>query len=161
MLSQGDQLPAFKLQNQNGEFVDSNSLLGSWFVIYFYPKDDTPGCTQESCDFRDNLSELSKLNVKVFGISKDSVQSHQKFAYKFNLNFSILSDESGALCEAFGVWVEKNMYGKKSYGIQRSTFIIDPQGTIAHSWPKVSVESHVNEVKAKILQLLENNNSDS
>lgn len=153
MLVVGDKLPDFKLYNQHGELIDSHSLLGSWSVIYFYPKDDTPGCTQESCDFRDNLSELSALGVKVFGISKDSVQSHQKFAEKFNLNFSILSDESRQLCEAFGVWVEKNMYGKITQGIQRATFIVDPNGKIAHAWPKVSVDGHVNDVKTILLEL--------
>lgn len=153
MLGIGDKLPEFTLQNQYGELIDSQSLLGIWSVIYFYPKDDTPGCTQESCDFRDNLSELSALGIKVFGVSKDSVLSHQKFAEKFDLNFSILSDESKQLIEAFGVWVEKNMYGKITYGIQRATFIIDPTGTIAHVWPKVSVVGHVNEVKTKLLQL--------
>lgn len=153
MLVVGDKLPDFKLYNQHGELIDSHLLLNSWSVIYFYPKDDTPGCTQESCDFRDNLSELSTLGVKVFGISKDSVQSHQKFAEKFNLNFSILSDESRQLCEAFGVWVEKNMYGKITQGIQRATFIIDPNGTIAHIWPKVSVDGHVSAVKNKLLEL--------
>lgn len=154
MITTGDKLPSFKLQNQNGDFVESSSFAGNWAVIYFYPKDDTPGCTQESCEFRDNLSTLAAHNVKVFGISKDSVASHKKFAEKFDLNFDILSDSDGALCEAFGVWVEKNMYGKKSYGIQRATFLINPSGNIAHAWPKVSVNGHVMAVKEKLLELL-------
>ena len=145
---------SFCLQNQNGKNVCLKDFLGKWVVVYFYPKDNTPGCTQESCEFRDNLSALAANNVKVFGVSKDSVASHKKFAEKFDLNFDILSDSDGALCEAFGVWVEKNMYGKKSYGIQRATFIINPSGNVAHAWPKVSVNGHVMAVKEKLLELL-------
>ena len=122
MLQEGDRLSNFKLLNQDEEIVKvpSNGLL----IIYFYPKADTPGCTKESCEFQTNLKKFNNLKTQIVGISKDSVAKQKKFAQKFNLKFNLLSDESTDICEKFGVWVEKSMYGKKYYGIERSTFVI-------------------------------------
>lgn len=155
MLNCGDFVPNFLLKNQNGDLVSSENLKGSWYVLYFYPKDDTPGCTKESCDFRDNIEKFEIKNVKIFGISKDSVSSHEKFANKYSLNFSLLSDDEGKLCNDFGVIVEKNMYGKITKGIQRSTFLIDKYGKIAHAWKKVSVEGHIADVEKKVIELIQ------
>lgn len=115
-------------------------------VVYFYPKDDTPGCTTESKDFRDHLDAFAKADTVIIGISKDSVESHDKFKEKYCLPFALASDAESDVCERYGVWGEKNMYGKKYMGIQRATFLIDKDGTIAQSWPKVSVDGHAKEV---------------
>ena len=122
-------------------------------VLYFYPRDDTPGCTTEACGFRDHIGRFQSAETVVLGVSTDTVQSHQKFAAKFSLPFPLLADESHELAEKFGVWVEKNMYGKKSMGIQRATFLIDKTGKIAAVWPKVKVDGHVEEVAAKLAGL--------
>lgn len=122
-------------------------------VLYFYPRDDTPGCTTEACGFRDNLSALESSDTIVLGVSTDTVESHRKFAAKFSLTFPLLSDEDHAVCEKYGVWVEKNMYGKKSMGIQRATFLIGKDGKIARIWPKVKVEGHVAEVAQAVAEL--------
>lgn len=126
---------------------------GKYAVLYFYPRDDTPGCTKEACYFRDSLPQFEQDNCVVLGISPDTVASHEKFAKKFELTFPLLADEEHAIAEKYGVWVEKNMYGKKSFGVQRSTFLIDKQGKIAAIWPKVSVEGHAEEVAAKLKEL--------
>ena len=146
LLNVGDVAPDFNLQNELGESIQLSGLKGSKVVLYFYPKDDTPGCTQESCDFRDSFSRVKALGVHVFGISKDSVASHLKFKTKYSLPFSLLSDESGTVCEAYGAWKEKSMYGRKYMGIERSTFVIDEAGKVSHYFPKVSVKGHVDEV---------------
>ncbi|MCX7343943.1 MAG: thioredoxin-dependent thiol peroxidase [Proteobacteria bacterium] len=151
MLKIGDTLPTFSIPNQNGEVVSSANLKGHWAVLYFYPKDNTPGCTQEACDFRDANQTLKKLGCKVLGVSKDSSQSHANFMRKYELPFDLLSDTTGELCEKFGVWVEKSMYGKKYFGIQRATFLINADGQIANVWEKVSVKNHTNDV-LKVLQ---------
>ena len=122
-------------------------------VLYFYPRDDTPGCTIEACEFRDHIGKFQSAETIVLGISTDSVQSHQKFADKFSLPFPLLADENHEVAEKYGVWVEKNMYGKKSMGIQRATFLIDKSGKIAAVWPKVKVEGHVAEVAEKLAEL--------
>lgn len=122
-------------------------------VLYFYPRDDTPGCTTEACGFRDHIGEFQSAETVVLGISTDSVPSHQKFADKFSLPFPLLADESHEVAEKYGVWVEKSMYGKKSMGIQRATFLIDKSGKIAAVWPKVKVEGHVAEVAEKLAEL--------
>jgi peroxiredoxin Q/BCP len=122
-------------------------------VLYFYPKDNTPGCTQEACDFRDQSKVLTKANAVVLGISPDSTVAHEKFAAKFGLPFHLLSDPEHTVAEQYGVWVEKNMYGRKSMGIQRSTFLIDKRGKIAAVWPKVKVAGHVEEVIGKLKEL--------
>ena len=151
MLKLGDKLPVFSIPNQNGEAVSNSNLKGFWTVLYFYPKDNTPGCTQEACDFRDANHTLKEIGCRVLGISKDSSKSHTGFISKYALPFDLLSDGTGELCEKFGVWVEKSMYGKKYFGIQRATFLVNPVGEIAHIWEKVSVKNHANDV-LKILQ---------
>lgn len=151
MLKIGDTFPSFAVPNQHGNVVSSDQLKGNWVVLYFYPKDNTSGCTQESCDFRDFNNHLKKLGCTVIGVSKDSSKSHVNFISKYTLPFDLLSDTDAKLCELFGVWVEKSMYGKKYLGIERSTFLIAPNGEIAHIWRKVSVKDHVSEV-VKILE---------
>jgi peroxiredoxin Q/BCP len=128
----GDACPSFQAEGTNGS-VSNQSLKGKPFIFYFYPKDDTPGCTTEACAFRDNLPHFKKLKMEVFGVSKDSLPAHAKFIEKFGLPFPLLSDTDGALCNAFGVWGEKSMYGKKYMGIERATFLIDAEGTIRRS----------------------------
>jgi peroxiredoxin Q/BCP len=149
-LSVGSKAPNFTLPTDGGGKVSLKDFKGRKLVVYFYPKDDTPGCTTESCAFRDNLPAFEKLNVAVLGVSKDSPASHDKFKKKFQLNFPLASDEEGSMCEDYGVWVEKSMYGKKYMGIERSTFLIDEQGKITQIWSKVKVDGHVDEVKAAI-----------
>ena len=122
-------------------------------MLYFYPRDDTPGCTTEACGFRDQIGLFQSADTAVLGVSADSLESHQRFAEKFSLPFPLLADESHAVAETYGVWVEKNLYGKKSMGIQRATFLIDKNGTIAAVWPKVKVEGHVAEVAARLAEL--------
>ena len=139
-------LPPFQLQDDLGETVTDESLRGRWAVIYAYPKDNTPGCTQEACDFRDNWSRLEALGVQIYGISKDSVKSHQGFIAKQGLPFRLLSDPDAQLLKALGSFGRKVMYGKEMQGIIRSTYLIDPKGVIRKSWPKVSVKGHVQAV---------------
>lgn len=151
-LDVGSRAPTFSAPDDTGKTVKLADFKGQKLVLYFYPKDDTPGCTTEACDFRDNLKSLSKLGVAVLGVSKDSVASHIKFKKKFDLNFPLLSDEDGKICDAYGVWVEKSMYGKKYMGIERSTFLIDEDGKIMAVWPKVSVTGHVDDIKKALAQ---------
>ena len=115
-------------------------------MLYFYPKDDTPGCTAEACAFRDSLPDFSKIRATVVGVSKDSVASHDKFKTKFKLPFPLASDDDGKVCEAYGAWVEKSMFGKKYMGIERSTFLIDEKGVVRNIWSKVKVDGHAGEV---------------
>jgi peroxiredoxin Q/BCP len=143
----GDKAPDFNLPGDGGTEVRLADYRGRRVILYFYPKDDTPGCTAESCDFRDNLKALERLNSAVIGISKDSVQKHEKFKAKYKLNFPLASDESDTVCERYGVWTEKSMYGKKYMGIERSTFLIDEKGKIAALWRKVKVRGHVEEIR--------------
>jgi peroxiredoxin Q/BCP len=152
----GKKAPDFKLPASTGETICLKDFSGSNpknVVLYFYPRDDTPGCTTEACGFRDEIGPIQVLDSVVLGISADSVESHQKFAAKFSLPFPLLADVSHEVAEKYGVWVEKNMYGKKSMGIQRATFLIDKTGKIAAVWPKVKVEGHVAEVAAKLAEL--------
>lgn len=150
MVNVGDRALDFELEtDQSGEQGGKISLLslkGKWIVLYFYPKDNTSGCTAEACDFRDHYPQFQALNTVVLGVSKDSLKSHGKFRTDHSLTFPLLSDESGEVCEKYGVWVEKSMYGKKYFGIERSTFLIDAEGGIAHIWRKVKVPHHVEEV---------------
>jgi len=141
-----DPAPDFTLPRDGGETVSLADLRGSRVVLFFYPRDDTPGCTKESIGFSHTLQTFSEKGVKVFGISKDSVASHDKFAAKHELTVPLLSDENGTTCEDYGVWGEKNMYGKKFMGIERTTFLIDTEGKIARIWRKVKVPGHVQEV---------------
>ncbi len=142
----GDIAPDFTLDTNNGGSVTLSALRGQNVVVYFYPRDDTPGCTTEACAFNENLKAFSTLNAKVIGISKDNAKSHDKFATKYGLNIILAADVDGKACEAFGAWVEKSMYGKKYMGIDRVTFLIDANGKIAAHWPKVAVKGHAEEV---------------
>lgn len=146
-LSEGDTAPDFTLPTDGGGRVGLKDLKGRWVVLYFYPRDDTPGCTKEACGFRDAIADFDKVDATVIGVSRDTVAKHEKFKAKHGLNFPLGADEDGTVCEAYGVWVEKNMYGKKSMGIERSTFLIDPQGKIAKIWRKVKVPGHVEAVQ--------------
>ena len=146
VLNTGDKAPNFTLPTDGEGKITLSKLKGEKVIIYFYPKDDTPGCTKESCGFNDNLSKLNKLNVRVIGISKCSVQKHDKFKAKYDLKFPLASDENSDVCEQYGTWGEKNMYGKKYMGIERSTFLIDEKGKIAEIWRKVKVNGHVDAV---------------
>ncbi|MCI5049613.1 MAG: thioredoxin-dependent thiol peroxidase [Rickettsiales bacterium] len=142
----GDTAPAVELPTDQGQFSLSAHKGKANVVLYFYPKDDTPGCTTEAKDFRDLQDAFAKADTTIIGISKDSVDKHCKFIGKHELNFELASDEEGDVCERYGVWVEKNMYGKKYMGIQRATFLIGKDGKIAQSWPKVKVTDHAKEV---------------
>ena len=144
MLKEGQKLPSFKLNNQDGDAVKLPAK--DTTLIYFYPKADTPGCTKESCEFQSNLKKFNKFETTVFGISKDSVQRQSKFAEKYKLKFNLLSDESEKICEKFGVWVNKSMYGRTYKGIERSTFLVGKNGKILKIWRKVKVNNHVEEV---------------
>ncbi|HEV3157067.1 MAG TPA: peroxiredoxin [Candidatus Baltobacteraceae bacterium] len=146
MLDVGDTLPIVTVLDDRGRSRSTREFLGKYLVLYFYPKDDTPGCTSEAHQFRDAGEEFTRAGAEIVGVSRDTVVSHQRFKEKFALPFTLLADVSSELCDAFGVIVEKNMYGKKSMGIARATFLIDPKGKIAHAWPKVKVEGHAREV---------------
>ncbi len=146
MLKQGDKVPAFSVSDQDGNIVSSKELRGQKYILYFYPKDDTPGCTTEACSIRDNYRAFKKLDVPVFGVSKDSAASHQKFIKKYNLPFSLLADEDLSLIKTFGAYGEKSMYGRKYMGIIRSTFIVNEKGKIEKVYPKVSVKEHAQEL---------------
>mgnify|MGYP001823258637 FL=1 len=142
----GDKAPNFNLPTDAGGNISLKDLKGETVILYFYPKDDTPGCTKEACAFRDALPDFSKAKAKVIGVSKDPVKKHDKFKKKFDLTFPLASDEDGAVCEAYGAWVEKSMYGRKYMGIDRSTFLVDGTGVIRAIWRKVKVPGHVDEV---------------
>jgi peroxiredoxin Q/BCP len=145
-LKSGSRAPAFSLPNEKGQVVKLSELKGKKIVVFFYPKDDTPGCTKEACSFRDGLQAIRKKGAVVLGVSADSVASHQRFSQKFDFNFPLLSDESKAMIQAYGVWKEKSMYGRKYMGIERTTVLIAKDGTISHVFPKVKVEGHYEEV---------------
>lgn len=149
----GEKAPAFEAPDQNGKMRSLHEFKGQRLVLYFYPKDDTPGCTKEACAFRDRAAELKKLGAIVLGVSADSSASHAKFRDKYSLNFPLLADESHEVAEKYGAWREKNMYGKKSMGIQRSTYLIDAQGKVARVWKKVSVDGHDAEVLEALQEL--------
>jgi peroxiredoxin Q/BCP len=143
---EGDKAPAFTLETDAGEKVKLSDLKGHKVVVYFYPKDETPGCTKESIAFTGKLKEFEKSGTTVIGVSKDSCASHAKFREKYALKHTLGADEDGKVVNAYGVWVEKNMYGKKSMGIERATFLIDDKGVVRKVWRKVSVEGHAEEV---------------
>jgi thioredoxin-dependent peroxiredoxin len=150
VLAAGEKVPALTVLDDTGAKVATKDLLGKTIVLYFYPKDDTPGCTSEAGQFRDAYKKFAKKGAEVIGVSRDSVASHQKFKEKYDIPYPLLADVDSKVCDAFGVIVEKNMYGKTSLGIQRSTFLIDPTGKIVRVWPKVSVEGHADDVLAAI-----------
>jgi thioredoxin-dependent peroxiredoxin len=144
----GDPAPEFTLPTDGDGTVNLAALRGKKVVLYFYPKDDTSGCTKEACGFRDALPDFSKLTATVIGVSKDGVRAHDKFKAKYGLRFILASDENADTCETYGVWAEKSMYGRKYMGIERTTFLIDETGVIRGVWPKVKIDGHVEAVLA-------------
>ena len=144
----GDKAPSFKMPADGGGGLSLDALRGKAVILYFYPKDDTPGCTKEACGFRDALPDFSAANAAIIGVSKDSVAKHDKFKAKYDLPFALGADEDGAVCEAYGTWVEKSMYGRKYMGIERATFLIDGEGVLRGVWRKVKVNGHVDAVLA-------------
>ncbi len=149
-IEEGATAPDFSLAADDGREVRLSALRGKPVVLYFYPKDDTPGCTKEACAFRDRRGEIEERGAAVLGVSPDNVASHEKFRDKYSLNFPLLADPDHAVADAYGAWREKNMYGKVSMGIQRSTFLIDAAGTVRKVWKKVSVDGHDEQVMAAL-----------
>ncbi len=154
-IEEGQQAPDFSLPAHDGAKIKLSALRGAPVVLYFYPKDDTPGCTREACAFRDRKQELSKLGATVLGVSPDTVESHRKFRDKFDLNFPLLADPDHGIAEKYGAWREKSMYGKKTLGIQRSTFLIDRDGRVARVWKSVKVDGHDDQVLEALAKLAE------
>lgn len=150
MLKIGDQAPVFRVKDDRGQEVSLGDFKGKTVILYFYPKDDTPGCTKESCDFRDQYQKFLSKDTVILGVSRDSVESHVKFKKKFSLPFPLLCDSTGEVTEAYGVWTEKSFMGKKYMGIERSTFVIDAAGVIKDIIRKVKVEGHVEEMLQKV-----------
>ena len=148
MLQEGQPAPDFTAPTDGGGEVKLSDLRGKKVVLYFYPKDDTPGCTKEACGFRDMLPDFTKVDAEVIGVSRDSAAAHDKFKAKFDLPFRLASDEAGTITEGYGTWVEKSMYGKKYMGVERATFLIDGDGIVRRVWRKVKVPGHVDEVVA-------------
>jgi len=146
MIEAGTSAPDFTLTDQNGKKVTLSKLKGSPVVLYFYPKDDTPGCTKEACGFRDAFADYKRAGATILGVSPDSMESHTKFAKKFDLPFALLADADRKVCEAYGVWKEKSMYGKKFMGVERTTFVIDAKGVVRSVFPRVKVDGHVSAV---------------
>ncbi len=146
MLKIGDKAPDFKLKSDMGENISLKDLKGKKVILYFYPKDMTSGCTAEACDFRDNIKKFEKKNTVVIGVSADDTASHQKFKEKYDLPFTLLSDEAKGMLKDYGVWKEKSMYGKKYMGIERTTYVIDEKGKIEKIFNKVKVDGHINEL---------------
>jgi peroxiredoxin Q/BCP len=152
-MTEGDTAPAFTMPASGARTVSSADLLGQPYVLYFYPKADTPGCTKQACAFQEALPQLGKLGITVIGVSKDKMKPIEKFAEKYGLQFPLASDAETQVAEAYGVWVEKSMYGKKYMGLERSTFLIDATGIIRKIWPKVKIEGHAAEVMKAIAEL--------
>jgi peroxiredoxin Q/BCP len=150
---EGDRAPLFTLTSDDGSKWKLGDFKGSPVVVYFYPKDDTPGCTKEACAFRDQKKELKKLSVQLVGVSPDGQEEHEKFRDKYKLNFPLLVDEGHKVAEKYGAWREKNMYGKKTMGIVRSTFLINAEGRFAKIWRRVQVDGHDQEVLYAIAEL--------
>jgi peroxiredoxin Q/BCP len=153
MLESGKKAPAFTLLDQNGKKVSLASLEGHWTVLYFYPRDDTPGCTTEACEFTADIGDFKGLDATVVGCSPDDAASHKKFIAKYSLAVTLLSDPDHKMMEKYGAWGEKNLYGKKVEGVIRSTVIIDPSGKVAHFWPKVQAAGHAAKVAEKLEEL--------
>ena len=146
MVAVGDKAPDFKLQADDGRALSLKDFRGRKVVLYFYPKDDTSGCTAEACSFRDNLARVTSKGAVVLGVSRDDHASHEKFRDKYHLNFPLLSDDEGKITEAYGVWKKKTLYGKTFMGIERTTFLIGEDGKVAKVWPKVKVDGHTDDV---------------
>jgi len=153
MITQGISAPDFTLPQDGGSDVTLSALKGNPVIVYFYPKDNTPGCTTEALDFTARQQEFADLNCTVLGVSKDSVKKHANFRTKHGLSVTLLSDADSDVCERYGVWKEKKMYGKTFWGIERTTFLIDADGSIARIWPKVKVKGHVDDVLAALRDL--------
>jgi len=153
MISEGEQMPKFSLQADDGTTVTRDSLARKNVVLYFYPKDDTTGCTKEACEFRDAFPRFGKIDAVVIGVSPDSIESHRKFKAKYDLPFRLLSDDGHKLADTFGVWKEKSMYGRKFMGVERTTVIIDKKGRVAKIFPKVKVPGHAQEVEKAVREL--------
>lgn len=147
----GDIAPTFSATRDGGDTVSLSDYAGKQVVLYFYPKDDTPGCTKEAIGFTEMASEFAQADTIILGVSKDTVKKHDKFVAKYDLGIALISDEDGAICENYGTWVEKSMYGKTYMGIERATFLIGPDGKIAQIWRKVKVAGHVEAVLAAAL----------
>ncbi len=153
MITEGERAPTFSVRNQNGEMVSLTNLVGKRAVLYFYPKDDTPGCTTEGLEFSALREEFEKYNTSIFGISKDTVESHKQFCSKHGLSIDLLSDEDGKMLEAYGAWGEKNKFGKKSMGIIRSTVLIDESGVVVKHWKSVQAQGHAQEALHLVSEL--------
>ena len=153
MLNIGDEVPDFCLPNQDDEEICFRDIKGKWIVLYFYPKDNTPGCSTQACDFTEAMPEFDKLDVLILGVSPDSPQKHRNFIEKKKLKITLLADEEKELCNTFGVWQLKKFMGKEYMGVVRSTFIIDPSGEIVAKWEKVRVKNHSEDVKEKLVEL--------
>jgi len=153
MIEEGKKAPAFTLESDAGEKVKLSDLKGKNVVLYFYPRDDTPGCTKEACAFRDARAQLTKAGAVVLGVSPDAADRHKKFKQKYELNFPLLADPDHAVAEKYGAWGEKTLYGKKSMGIIRSTFLIDKAGVVRKVWPRVKVDGHDEQVLAALKEL--------
>jgi len=149
----GKKAPAFSLKDESGKTMKLSEFAGQWVVLYFYPRDNTPGCTVEACEFTAGLPKFEKLEAKVLGCSPDTPETHQKFIAKQSLKITLLSDPDHAVMEKYGAWGEKVLYGKKSLGVIRSTVIIDPEGKVAHHYGKVKAEGHAEAVRAKLVEL--------
>ena len=154
MLKEGVRAPLFCLPNELDENICLENFEGKWVIVYFYPKDMTPGCTTEACDFSDNFQEFKDMNAEIIGISPDAPKSHTKFIEKYNLEHILLSDPEHGVLKKYGVWQMKKMYGKEYMGVVRSTFLINPEGKIAKVWEKVKVKDHVEDVKGSLNDLI-------
>ena len=152
-LTEGKSAPSFSLPSTDGKEISLKELAGKKVVLYFYPKDDTPGCTQEACDFRDSIKQFQKQGATVLGVSPDPVKKHDKFREKYKLPFTLLSDESKEMLQKYGVWKEKSMYGRKYMGVERTTVIIDKEGKIRKIFPKVKVTEHYKEVLKAVQEM--------
>ena len=150
MINEGDAAPDFKLPADDGSTISLDGLRGKKVVLYFYPKDDTSGCTTEACEFRDTLPRIEEGGAVVLGVSPDPVASHKKFKEKYDLNFPLLADEDHSVAEAYGVWKEKSMYGRKYWGVERSTFLIDPDRKVKKAWRRVKPKGHAEAVAAEL-----------
>jgi len=146
--------PEFSASSSNGSILSLSDLRGQWVILYFYPKDDTPGCTKEACGFRDSFTRLAGMGAVVIGCSPDDLKAHDKFITKYDLPFVLISDPDHRVAEAYGVWKEKNMYGKKIMGIERTTLLISPEGNIKKAWKRVKVEGHVDEIIDELQMLV-------
>tara|TARA_B100000768_G_C11275355_1_gene375654 strand:- start:2140 stop:2604 length:465 start_codon:yes stop_codon:yes gene_type:complete len=141
-----NKVPNFELEGTNNLSFNLSNFIGKYIIIYFYPKDSTPGCTNEGIDFKENISKFKKLNVEIFGVSRDTIKSHENFKAKYNFPFELLCDSEEIACNLFGVMKMKNMYGKKIRGIERSTFLISPEGKLINEWRGVKVNGHIEEI---------------